>query len=337
MGVGIKVPVKHAEEVKKKLLAMDVFHKGMKVKHQGGYVIFPLKKKVRLGDEYRIVEEEFTDIGRKGFREYLQEFLDDEEIKKVHRSFDIIGDIAIIEVPDELAEHEARIAESLARAHKNIRGVFKKAGAVRGEMRTRELRHLWGRKNTATIHREHGCLYKVDVAKVYFSPRLAYERQRILRHARDGEVIVDFFAGVGPFSILLAKNRDVTVYAIDANPEAYTLLKENILLNRVADRVTALLGDCRHISPREADRVIMNLPLHSQEFLDLAFDVVKKGVIHFYSVSCGEDLYTSKERLFREVAEEKNRKAIILNRRVIRPYAPYKYHIVLDIAVEEKG
>jgi tRNA (guanine37-N1)-methyltransferase len=336
MGIGLKVPVRDAEKVKRKLLEIDAFQKGMKVKHRGDFVIFPLKREVRLGERYRVVPEEFAEIERKGFEDCLRGFLDAEELRKVHRSFDIIGDIAIIEVPDELERHEKRIAECLASAHKNVKGVFKKAGAVKGELRTRELKHLWGRRNTTTLHREHGCLFKVDVAGVYFSPRLAYERQRILQQVTDGEVIVDFFAGVGPFSILLAKKRDVKVYAIDSNPRAYELLKENILLNRVTDRVIPLLGDCRQVSPRGVSRAVMNLPLHSHEYLDLAFDVVKRGVIHFYTVSREDDLYGSKVRLVLETAKEKNRKATILNRRVVRPYAPRRYHVVLDVKVEER-
>lgn len=335
MGIGLKVPVKDAEEVKKKLLSTGAFYKGRKVKHHKNFVVFPLRRRIYLGDEYQIVEEDFPKVGRKSFKEYLQEFLDSEELRKVHRSFDIIGDLAIIEVPDELWIHEKRIAESLAKAHKNIQGVYKKAGAVKGGLRTRKLKHLWGRKDTVTLHREHGCLFRVDIAGVYFSPRLAYERQRILRQVRDEEVIVDFFAGVGPFSILLAKNRDVKVYAIDSNPRAYELLKENILLNKVVDKVIALLGDCRQVAPAEADRAIMNLPLHSHKYLDLAFDVVKDGVIHFYTVSPEEDLFTSKEEFVMEVAEEKNRKATILNRKVVRPYAPRRHHIVLDVSVED--
>ncbi len=335
MGIGLKVPVKDAEKVKKKLLEIDAFRKGRKVKHEGGFVIFPLKRHVPLGREYPVVREEFEEIGRKSFNDYLQEFLDAEDMRKVHRSFDIIGHIAIIEVPEELRRHEKRIAKSLALAHRNIKGVFKKAGAVKGELRTRKLKHLWGRKTTATIHREHGCLFKVDVARVYFSPRLAHERQRILHQVVDGERIVDFFAGVGPFSILLAKNRDVKVHAIDSNPAAYELLKENILLNKVEDRVIPLLGDCRKVSPRDANRAIMNLPLRSPRYLDLAFDVVREGVIHFYTISGEEDLYGSKVGLVMKTAEEKNRKATIMNRRVVRPYAPRRYHVVLDIKVEE--
>jgi tRNA (guanine37-N1)-methyltransferase len=331
MSRGIKVPVKQAEEVKQRLLAMGALDKDKKVKRSLGYVVFPVKEEVNLG--YEIVEAKFEEVKRYSFEDYLREFLTVEQLRAVRRSFDIIGSIAIIEVPEELARYEHRIAESLARAHKNIKGVFKKSGAVRGRERTRRLVHLWGCRSTETLHREHGCLYKLDIARVYFSPRLAYERQRILKQVKDGEVIADLFAGVGPFAILLARRRDVKVYAIDANPAAYEYLRENICLNRVGDKVTPLLGDCREVAPRGVDRVIMNLPKSAWRYLDLAFDVVEKGVIHFYSISPKEDLY-SKIGFIEEVAEKKDRKVTVVNKRVVRPYSPYKYHVAIDIAVE---
>jgi tRNA (guanine37-N1)-methyltransferase len=336
MGKGIKVPVREAEKVKNKLLTLDAFDKGRKVEHMENFVIFPLKTEVDLGDKYELVEGDFKEIRKKSFKDNLREFLGAEELKKVHRSFDIIGDIAVIDIPPELIKYESRIAKSLALAHKNIKGVFKKAGAVEGKARTRRFKHLWGEKGTLTFHREHGCLYKVDIAKVYFSPRLAYERQRVHEQVRDGEVIVDLFAGVGPFSILLAKRRRVKVYAIDSNSSAYELLKENIFLNKVANKVIPLLGDCRQMSPKGASRVIMNLPLHSDKYLDLAFNVMDEGVIHFYTISPEDDLYSVKRRLVQRVAEEKNKKATILNKRVVRHYSPRRYHVVLDVAVEEK-
>lgn len=331
MSTGIKVPVKQAEKVKQRLLAMGALDKGKKVKRGPGYVVFPVKEEVNLG--YETLEAKFQEKHRRGFQDYLREFLTAEQLRAVRRSFDVVGSIAIIEIPEELAPYERRIAESLARAHKNIKGVFKKSGAVRGKERTRELVHLWGRSATVTLHREHGCLYKLDIARVYFSPRLAYERQRILEQVRDGEVIADFFAGVGPFAILLARRRNVKVYAMDANPVAYEYLRENILLNRVAGRVVPLLGDCREVAPRRADRVIMNLPKSAWKYLDLAFEVVEKGVVHFYSIAPAEEVY-DKIRLIQEEAEKKDRKVAVLNQRVVRPYSPYKYHVALDIAVE---
>src|SRR2546430_11097004 len=59
-----------------------------------------------------------------------------------------------------------------------------------------------------------------------------------------GERVVDMFAGVGPFSILIAKRLgDVRVEAIDANPQAVELLQENVRANKVESKVHTHLGD----------------------------------------------------------------------------------------------
>jgi tRNA (guanine37-N1)-methyltransferase len=329
MAKGVRVPSREAEKAKRELIRSGVLETGKKVKREGGFVIFPVKE---VPEGLPGCEVEFEEKGRKGFKDYLKEFLPpDTGIT----SFDVIGDIAIIEVPRELEEYEKRIAESLARAHKNVKTVLKKAGGIKGKERIRDLRHLFGEEKTETLYREHGLQLKLDVSRVYFSPRLSYERQRILEQVEDGEVIVDLFAGVGPFSILLAKYRDVKVYAIEINPVAYEYLKENIRINKVGDKVVPLLGDCRKLAPKgAASRVIMNLPKTSHEFLDLAFDVIKKGVIHFYSISPEQDLYGSKIDFIKKTGKKKGRKAKILNRRVVRPYSPYRYHVVIDAGVE---
>lgn len=333
MSKGIKVPVRQAEKVKKELISSGVFDRGKKVKRRGGFVIFPVKA-AKHG--YEAVEEEFEERKHYSFQDYLVEFLPEKQLESVRHSFDIIGDIAVIEVPQELTPYEKRIAESLAKAHKNIKSVYKKTSAVKGRERTRGLAHLYGGEGTTTTHREHGCRYKVDVARVYFSPRLAHERQRILEQVRDGELVVDLFAGVGPFPILLAKHRDVRVYAIEANKTAYECLRENVLLNRVAERVIPLLGDCREVAPYgKAERVIMNLPKSSDKYLELAFEVLKKGVVHFYSISPEEDLYDSKIQLIRERAEKKNKRIHVLNKKIVRPYSPHNYHVVIDFGVEK--
>ena len=86
-------------------------------------------------------------------------------------------------------------------------------------MRDYEL--IGGSGNTETVHREYGCVYNLDISKVYFSPRLSYEHYRVASQVQEEEIVIDMFAGVGPFSILIAKNHEhVKVYAIDLNPEA---------------------------------------------------------------------------------------------------------------------
>jgi len=239
-----------------------------------------------------------------------------------------------VEVPDELEKWAEDIGKALLEVHKHVKSVYKKSGKVKGKARLRELVHLAGEIRTETLHREHGCVFKVDVKKAFFSPRLSYERQRILELTKDGEFVVDMFAGVGPYAVLLAKYHKLKVYAIDINPDAIELLKENIRLNKVSEKVKPFLGDSGELAPKgEANRVIMNLPLKAKEYLEVAFDVIKEGTIHFYGLSDEEDLYDSWISFIQEIAEKKGRKVEIQETRIVRPYAPKRHHVAIDIGV----
>ncbi len=331
MSMAVKVRAREAERTKKKLADMRALDKSKRVKKEGSYVLFPVLGPV---EDFEVVEADFEMHERKDLGDLLSEFLTKDEIKKARSSFDIIGDIAIIEVPDELEKWGARIGDSLMRVHKHIKAVYKKSSEIKGKERIRELVHLAGEARTVTLYKEHGCTLKVDVSKAYFSPRLSYERQRIMELTRDGEVVVDMFAGIGPFAVLLAKYRDVKVYAIDVNAHAYELLIENIRLNKVHGKVVPILGDCRALAPRGvASRVIMNLPMRASEYLHDAMDIVKSGVIHFYALAHEDDLFDSWVKFIRKVGKEKGRSVEIRGTRVVRPYAPRMHHVVLDIWV----
>ncbi len=331
--LGVRVTAKDAQKVKLKLKERQALHSGKKAKRDGDFVIFPVLRDV---EGFDTIEMEFDDFGgHRKFRDVLSEHLNKEELSLAKRAFDTIGDIAVIEVPKELEAKEKLIAEALYGAHKNIRAVYKKSSDIKGEERVRELKFLYGDEGTKTLHKEHGMMLKLDIDKAYFSPRLSAERERILSLTKDREVVVDLFAGIGPFSILLAKNRDIKAHAIDVNPPAFEYLKENIRINKVADKVIPLFGDCREVSPKDAaTRVIMNLPKSSNEFLDLAFDVIKEGVIHYYAISPEENLYDSNIDFIKKVAEQKGRKIEIQNRKIVRPYSPHNYHVAIDVGVK---
>ncbi len=159
------------------------------------------------------------------------------------QALDVIGDIAIIEIPTDLKSYENLIGEAILKTHRNIKTVLAKAGAISGTYRIRNFTFIAGEHKTQTIHREYGCQYHVDLAKAYFSPRLSHEHERVASLVQPGEDVVDLFAGVGPFSILIAKkNPTVKVYAVDLNPEAVDLLKVNVRVNRVENRVFPILG-----------------------------------------------------------------------------------------------
>ncbi len=261
--LGLKVRKIDGEETRKKLIQRGILDRRYRIKNLGDYLVFPISKRID-GD---IVEMEFE----------LLEKRDRYDFK-----FEMIGDIAIIE-----DKYDPSILK-----RKNIRSVYRKTGDTEGIYRIKKYEYVAGEKNTETIHKEYGCRYMLDIRKVYFNPRLATERYRIAEKVRDGERILDMFAGVGPFSILIAKKKNVEIHSIDINPDAFYYLKKNIEINKVRN-VFPYLGDCREIVKElpDFDRIIMNLPKSSLDFMDTALNKIKKnGIIHLYSIKQKEEI-----------------------------------------------
>lgn len=273
----------------------------------------------------------------KDLREALKGKLNDQELAKV-RAFDIIGDIAVVKLPDELLPKRHLIGQALMQVHGHVRTVLRQVGPVGGEFRTRELEVIAGEPRTETIHREHGCSFRTDLAQAYFSPRLATERLRIARLVKPREVVTNMFAGVGCYSIVIAKHSEVSkVYSIDKNPRALEFMRDNVRINKVGGQVVPILGDARDVIQRhlrgKADRVLMPLPEFARNFLNVALRALKSsgGIIHFYDFGEEPDLFGPSLEFAREAAGERMVK--LVGSRVVRSYAPKVYHIVLDLLI----
>ena len=209
---------------------------------------------------------------RKRLRKKLSPTLTSEELSKVYNSFDIIGDITIIKVPNDNIINAETIAKQIMAVHKNVKTVFAQASPILGDFRIRELRLLAGENKTSTKHKEANCVFTVDVEKCYFSPRLSHERSRVAGMVKPGETVVNMFAGVGCFSIIIAKTVGQTkVFSIDVNPTAVQYMQENVRINRVYGKVFPLLGDSKELVNAQlqgtADRVLMPLPEKALEYL----------------------------------------------------------------------
>jgi len=264
-------------------------------------------------------------------------------LAKVPRSLDLIGHVAVVEIPRELEPYASLIGETLMRMHRHIETVLAKVGPVEGEHRIRRFKLIAGKPETETLHREHGCLFRLDVGKVYFSPRLSFEHARVAGLVRPGETVLDMFAGVGPFSILIAKrSRNVRVYAVDANSEAYRYLYENVRLNKVEDRVTPVLGDIRKVAKTKLgrlrfDRIIMNLPEKAYRYLAEACLLAKpEATIHYYCFAGGqspedEALKSLKENL----ASLKIEDCRVLKVRLVREVAPRIWQVAVDFKLHD--
>jgi len=277
----------------------------------------------------------------KTFVDILGEELPPHLIASLPHSADFVGDIAVLEIPSELESYKQKIGEAVLETNKRIRTVLAKASAVMGIYRTRKLDAIAGEAKTVTVHKEYGCIYHVDLSKAYFSPRLSNEHVRVARLVNEGETVVDMFAGVGPFAIQIARQRErVRVYAVDLNPDAIELLNKNIAANRVVARVTPILGDVRRVVHTRlagvADRVVMNLPEKAIEFVDVACEAIKPagGIMHYYEfTNVSDPLKTAKIRLI-EAVKRRNRKVDkVLASRIVRATAPFTWQVVVDAKI----
>ena len=259
-------------------------------------------------------------------------------IPLVSKSFDVIGDIAIIELSPMAEPFEKKIAEALMKVNKNVKTVYSKAGPITDNLRLRPIHHVLGEKRSQTIHKELGCRFKIDISKAFFSPRLSAEHWRVAEQVRPGECVIDMFAGVGPFAILIAKRLSyVQIHAIDANPQAVKLIRENVRLNKVQDRINVWSGDARVVVKnnlaRVAARVIMNHPSQAREFLETACEALAPvgGIVHYYTFAEGEDSELKARKELAGAIDNSHWKIEkIMATRKVRGVAPKKWQVALD-------
>ena len=279
---------------------------------------------------------------RKTIRQHLKETVPEDLLKSVPSSFDILGSrsgaVAIIEVPDVLTSYEKEIAVAIQAVHKNIKSVLCKDSEREGEYRLRSLRLIAGDLDTEVIHKESGCSFKLDPQVTYFSTRESTERERLAEMVRPGEDVLVMFSGVSPIAVCIAKRHpDVTITAIEINPEAHGYAIENVKLNKVADRVKPILGDVRDVCPslnKLFDRVLMPLPKGAHMFLDVAVSMVKPGgVLHFYHWAPEDDLYGEAQSFVVEAAAEMGRRAEFVGGVKVSLYSPRVYKVRVDMVV----
>jgi tRNA (guanine37-N1)-methyltransferase len=330
---------------------LGILNKELEVRKDDTFIRIPLnrppsapeteKLKKQLPN-YEILTCDFRERKKKkSLIELLEDKLPPHLLASLPRAIDFVGDIAIVEFPSELEDYETVVGKAIMQASKNVRTVLAKASAVSGSYRLRKFRVVAGEHKTDTVHKEYSCQYYVDLAKAYFSPRLSYEHNRVASLVEDGETVLDLFAGIGPFAILIAKtHRNVKVYAVDTNPHAVEFLKKNIRLNRVEDKVQPILGDARQVIAARysgaADRVIMNLPEKALEYVDVACMATKSngGVLHFYGFVKEPDSLENMTLRFTETVENHGRKVEkILSSKLVRATAPYEWQVVLDAKI----
>ncbi|MFW9915105.1 MAG: class I SAM-dependent methyltransferase family protein, partial [Candidatus Thorarchaeota archaeon] len=203
------------------------------------------------------------------------------------RSFDVLGGkVVIIQLHDSLIAFSKAIAQALV--DMGFSSVYLRTSQVEGPFRLRHLQLLHGEPIERLIHKENGVNIVVSLKTAYFNPRLSTEHERVVRVAGQHERVLDMFTGVGPFALQLAKYRLASVDAWDINPDAIDCLRESISLNRInPNKIHTKIGDAKDLAEGMEseifDRVLMNLPGQSVNYIHEALSACRKGgMIHYY-------------------------------------------------------
>jgi tRNA (guanine37-N1)-methyltransferase len=306
-----------------------------RIKAGDDYGYIPINEDV---DDYEIVDIELEPMKRvpHNFSELLEGELTEEEIENLRTSFDTIGDIVILEIPEDLQDKKFKIGEAALKFTKR-RSIYMKKSAIKGTTRVRDLEFLAGVDDSVTIHKEHGARLKLDVREVYFSPRLATERKRVMQSVREGEEILDMFCGIGPFPIVIARNKNVEITSVDINESAIKYLDENIRMNKLKGSITTFTGDVREVSKSfnsKFDRIIMNLPGLAYTFLDVAVDLIKDGgIINYYEFS---DSYEQGIKRLKDAANAVGKDVEIINCRKVKSTSPGEWHVAIDGKISKR-
>lgn len=305
----IRVPKEKAEPVKRKLKKLNLYDGKRRPKREGEYVLLPVISDPRiegLGYEALSIDLPLRPERQiyKNLESVLAERLSEEELKHLRR-YDVVGDIAVIQIPPELEHRTEDIVWGLRKVHPFLKVVAKK-GFHEGAFRIRDYSIIWGEKRLETVHKENDVLIKVDLSKAFFNPRMKGERYRLAQTVQDGERILIPFAGVLPYALVIARYKRVRITAVELNREAYELGLENLELNQknLKGEIEFIHGDVFEVLPElpSYDRVISPTP-RGVDALSLTLSKAEKW-LHYYDFVHEAEVEGFRQRILEECRKQ---------------------------------
>lgn len=348
---GVLIRTKNAEELHDFLAQNGYLATAFRPMQVPEGIIFPLSEKGKRNTKAikkkfpktQINDSDFAerDEKPKTLRQALAGKLSRSELSILPSSFDTLGDCVILELAQGLLGKAKIIANALMGINKSVKSVFLKTGAHQGVFRQEPVEFIAGKRTDRATYKENGCVFKISIGRVFFSPRLSTERKRISGLIKRGENIAALFAGVGPFPIIFAKKSDMgSAVAIELNPVAVADMEENIKLNKVEGKVLAVLGDVNELAGKKDffgkfDRAVMPLPKGGEDFLESAIKYIKPGggVVHYYQFVPRENPFELPKKQIAQACKNLGRKFEVLAERKVREYAPGTIQVVVDFWV----
>jgi tRNA (guanine37-N1)-methyltransferase len=254
------------------------------------------------------------------------------------KAYDNFGNIIVVKFPENFSlKEKKKFAEKILREQKSVKTVLEKKERIKGRLRKLSTNYIAGEKTKEVLYRENDCVFRFNIDDTYFSPRLSNERKEIASKIKKGETVLVMFAGVAPFSIVIAKkSKAKMIFSNEINRKANEYAELNIKLNKVKDRVELLNGDIKRVAKNIKQKfnvIVMPRPQLKETFLNEAFSLSKKGTrIYYYDFCKIEEINFVVEKIKKEAGKAK-KKIKILNVKRAGEIAPYKTRLRVDFRV----
>lgn len=254
------------------------------------------------------------------------------------KSYDLMGNIALVRFPEDFKlKDKKKFAQKILGEQKSIKTVLEKSGKIKGRLRKLSTNFIAGENTKEVLYRENGCVFRFNIDKTYFSSRLSNERKEIASQIKKDDLVLVMFAGVAPFSIVIAKNSKAKkVYSNELNREANKYAELNISLNKLKDKMELLNGDIKRIAPKikqKFDVIVMPRPQLKDSFLKEAFLLSKKGTrIYYYDFVKSDEIDSITEKIKQEAIKAK-KKIKITKVKQAGELSPSKIRLRVDFSI----
>ncbi len=260
-------------------------------------------------------------------------------IKKSQRSYNVLGNVAIVNFPyDYKISQKKKFAKEILKEHSNIKTVLEKSSKFSGRLRKMQTKVIAGLKTKEVLYKENNCSFRFNIDTSYFSPRLSNERKEIASYIKKDDNVLVLFAGVAPFSIVIAKNSlPKKVVSVELNREASKYAYQNVELNKLKNKVEIIQASVKKLQkklpPQKFEIIVMPRPQLKDTFIKETLPYAKKGTKIFYYDFCKQDEINSIVEKVKNDCKLANKKIKILRSKSAGEIAPYKIRCRIDFEI----
>jgi len=324
-----------ASDVIPYLMEMHLIDTSAKISKEGDLRLVPIvsgkeDEIARMG--FELTEGAAYTMERRKPQERILNELSDlpkEVLSSLPTKWEYVGDVVIIKIDETCSPYKERIGKAYAEIL-GARTVCSDPRGIEGEFRRPSTEILYG-SETESIRLENGIYYEFDVSRIMFASGNIEERHRMGELDCSGETVVDMFAGIGYFTLPIAKFTGARrVFACEKNPDSYYYLFRNAERNGVSEKIIPILGDNRVMTgKRFADRIVMGYVQTTSQFLPKALEMIKPGgIIHYHDTFYVNEYKERIEEIFSSAGEYE-----IQQIKEVKSFAPSVSHYVADVRI----